>query len=97
MFTFELDRGSDLQAVMILSDGGAPVDLTGMTPEIVEVFPAALAAETAFTITAPTAGQMLVSCPWSDLWPAGLGALVRVRLRLDGLPAAFPAILVVLK
>lgn len=97
MVTFELNRGSDLRAVMTLKDGAAAVDLTGMTPTIVEVLPPSLAPDMQFTIPAPLAGQMLLVCPWSDAWPVGVGALVRVRLRIEEMPDAFPMIQVVLK
>lgn len=97
MTSIELNRGSDLHAVMTLRDGGQAVDLTGLVPEIVEVVPAGLAASMQFTIPDATGGQMLLASPWSDSWPRGVGALVQIRLRLEGLHDAFPVIQVVLK
>lgn len=96
MILFELARGSDLHAVLTLRDNGAAVDLTGMTPIIVEVLPEALATSMSFVISDGPGGQMVLSCPWSSAWPRGAGAVVQARVRLDGLHDAFPAIQVTL-
>ena len=77
---------------MTLRKDGVAVDLTGKVAQVVEVMPAALAGSLDFSITDPTGGQMLLTCPWSDQWPRGTGALVQIRLRLGGLSDAFPVI-----
>lgn len=92
-----LNRLSDLYVTVTLDDDGALIDMTGWTVQITDVMPAILAPALAITITTPSIGEMLVSLPWSEDWPKGIGTQVRIRWKLSGLPEAMPELIVVLQ
>ena len=88
-----LNRGSDVSWPLTLMDAtGAAVDITGWTIPVVEVVPTTLAASVSCVVTSGTAGQMLLTLPWSTAWPTGEGTRVSIRLRPSGLSEAFPEI-----
>lgn len=93
--TVNLNRGSNLSWPLTLTDaGGAAVDITGWTFSIVEVKPATLAGVFTCTVTNGASGRMLLTAPWSDAWPPGVGSIVFARIKPSGLNEAFPAIVV---
>ncbi|MGV8987661.1 MAG: hypothetical protein ACOH2H_15425 [Cypionkella sp.] len=93
----ELNRGSNLDLTTTLDENGVLINMTGWVVAWSDIQPPVLAGDLTIEITNPAAGEVSLTLPWSDLWPKGSNAQIRIRWRLSGLPEAIPELIVVLQ